>query len=107
MLGDAGESDLSVVGIATTRPAVLRGGTEIQIDPLCRKLAKSTSEGNSDAMGEILLGQIMVDELLDSDQRPTFIIDLGNPINTSPGALKTLLANQATRAMPGLLDTVC
>lgn len=58
-------------------------------------------------MGASLLGHVTVTELLDADERPTFIIDLENPVNTLPGALKTLFVNEALRSMPGLLDKVC
>ncbi|KAL0935404.1 histidine kinase hhk13p [Colletotrichum truncatum] len=52
---------------------------------------------------QILRG-IGVVELLEQDERPTFIIDLANPVNTLRSALHLLYANAALRASVGVLE---
>jgi PAS domain S-box-containing protein len=51
-----------------------------------------------------LLQGIGVVELLEQDERPTFIIDLNDPANFHPGPLHLLYANIALRTTPGLLQ---
>ncbi|KAL2198912.1 hypothetical protein P885DRAFT_30977 [Corynascus similis CBS 632.67] len=51
-----------------------------------------------------LLQGIGVIELLEEDERPTFIIDLSDPANSQPGPLHLLYANVALRTAPGLLE---
>lgn len=53
-----------------------------------------------------LIGQIGIAELLDQDDRPTFIIDLGDATNYSDPMLHVIFTNTALRSRPGLLDTV-
>ena len=53
-----------------------------------------------------LLGQVGIIELLEQDERPTFIIDLGNSANFRPGPLQVVFANAALRGYSGLLDMV-
>jgi PAS domain S-box-containing protein len=45
-------------------------------------------------------------ELLEQDERPTFIIDLNDPANFHPGSLHLLYANIALRTAPGLLGVL-
>ncbi|TDZ33838.1 Hybrid signal transduction histidine kinase K [Colletotrichum spinosum] len=52
---------------------------------------------------QILRG-IGVVELLEQDERPTFIIDLANPVNTNNTDLHLLYANAALRASAGVLE---
>ncbi|KAK3693522.1 putative histidine kinase group protein [Podospora appendiculata] len=47
---------------------------------------------------------IGVIELVEQDERPTFIIDLANPANFNPGPLEMVFANAALRAARGVLD---
>jgi hypothetical protein len=51
-----------------------------------------------------LLEQVGVIELLDQDERPTFIIDLQNDENFRTGALQPLFANAALRSYTGLFE---
>ncbi|KAF6831997.1 histidine kinase hhk13p [Colletotrichum musicola] len=51
-----------------------------------------------------ILRGIGVVELLEQDERPTFIIDLANPVNTQRTALHLLYANAALRASVGVLE---
>jgi hypothetical protein len=46
-----------------------------------------------------LLGNVGVIELLEQDERPTFIIDVANPVNFVPGSsLQVIFANPSLRA---------
>ncbi|KAL8802736.1 MAG: hypothetical protein Q9182_003634, partial [Xanthomendoza sp. 2 TL-2023] len=56
--------------------------------------------------GLSLLGQIRVTELLDQDERLTFVIDLTDQANFEPGPLKAVFANVALKASGGLYDLV-
>ncbi|KXH27508.1 hsp90-like protein [Colletotrichum simmondsii] len=52
---------------------------------------------------QILRG-VGVIELLEQDERPTFIIDLANPVNAQKSGLHLLYANAALRASVGVLE---
>ena len=56
--------------------------------------------------GLLLLTEVGVIEILEQDERPTFIIDLGNQANFRPGPLNLVYANASLRTMGGLHDTV-
>lgn len=56
------------------------------------------SAQTSDASALQVLGSIGIVDLLEQDDRPTFIIDLGNTANFSPGPLQLLYANASLRA---------
>lgn len=51
-----------------------------------------------------VLNRVGVVELLEQDDRPTFVIDVGDPTTLLPGTLPVLFANPALRSCPGLLD---
>ncbi len=53
-----------------------------------------------------LLDGVGVLELLEQDDRPTFIIDLENEANYSPGTLQILFTNASLRAYESILDMV-
>lgn len=53
-----------------------------------------------------LLQQASVIELLEQDERPTFVIDLQNADNLSPGPLNIVFANAALRASAGVIKLV-
>ena len=68
---------------------------------------KTKSPGNGDkSNGLNTLNQIGVTELLEQDERPTFILDLGDQHNFEPGHLKILFANASLRALPPILDLI-
>ncbi|OQO11760.1 hypothetical protein B0A48_03487 [Cryoendolithus antarcticus] len=52
------------------------------------------------------LNSIGIVELLEQDERPTFIIDLGDSANYGPGQIALLFANTSIRSYEGLLDSV-
>ena len=56
-------------------------------------------ETRSTLTGLELLGNVGVVELLEQDERPTFIIDVANPANYTPGGpLQIVFANASLRA---------
>ena len=65
-----------------------------------------TPDGEMKSASLRLLDQIGVAELLDQDDRPTFMIDLGNQSTLDPGPLKIVFANVSLRTSLGLLETV-
>ena len=66
----------------------------------------STPDEKEKGSGVQILSQIGIVELLEQDDRPTFIIDLGNQSNFHPGPLQIVFANYSLRAYPGLLEMV-
>ncbi len=66
----------------------------------------STPGGGGNSHGLQMLGQIGVVELLEEDERPTFVIDLGNATNFRPGPLEVEFANATLRASDRLFDFV-
>ena len=69
------------------------------------KPAKSP-DGGGKPSAVPLLNQVGVIELLEQDERPTFILDLGDRSNYEPGPLKVLFANAALRASPLALEMI-
>ena len=65
-----------------------------------------TPDGETKAASLRLLDQIGVAELLDHDDRPTFMIDLGNQSTLDPGPLKIVFANVSLRTSLGLFEMV-
>ena len=64
-----------------------------------------TPDSETRIAGLKLLDQIGVSELLDQDDRPTFIIDLGSQSNLDLGPLKIIFTNTSLRSL-GLLDVL-
>jgi hypothetical protein len=57
--------------------------------------------------GMQILANIGIAELLEQDERPTFIIDVANPLNFSPGGpLVIILANASLRGYDSILELV-
>ncbi|KZL88033.1 hsp90-like protein [Colletotrichum incanum] len=69
-------------------------------------ITSSTKSPNNQPLpqGLQILRGVGVVELLEQDERPTFIIDLANPVNTQKTALHLLYANAALRASAGVLE---
>lgn len=68
---------------------------------------KSRLQGDVEkSSGFSILNQVRITELLEQDDRPTFIIDLGNRANFEPGPLHIIFANASLRALDGLLDKI-
>ena len=69
------------------------------------KSAKSPDSGAKPSPVQIL-NQMGVIELLEQDERPTFILDLGEQPNYEPGPLKIIFANASLRASPPALEMI-
>ena len=54
-----------------------------------------------------VLSQVGIVELLEQDDRPTFILDMGNQANFQPGPLHVMFANPALMAYRELYDIIC
>ncbi|KAK0879305.1 hypothetical protein LTR87_006829 [Friedmanniomyces endolithicus] len=68
---------------------------------------RSSSPDLGGSTGEMgLLNSIGVIELLEQDERPTFIVDLVESGNYGPGQLHTLFANSSLRSYTGMLELV-
>ena len=63
-------------------------------------------EDRSSSHGASILNQVGVAELLDQDDRPTFVLDLSDRLNFEPGPLKILFANASLRAVRPILDII-
>ncbi|KAM3425540.1 hypothetical protein BST61_g7487 [Cercospora zeina] len=81
-----------------TRKSLERGITERSNSP--DSSSHSGREGHNGTIGT--LNSIGIIELLDQDERPTFIVDLGDGTNYGPGSLHLLLSNPALKAHDGL-----
>ncbi|KAJ4290740.1 hypothetical protein N0V88_006489 [Collariella sp. IMI 366227] len=68
------------------------------------RLPKGQVSATSPPSAVQLLQGIGVVELLEQDERPTFIIDLNDPANFSPGSLHLIYANAALRTAPAVLE---
>jgi len=53
-----------------------------------------------------MLGSIGILELLEQDERPTFIVDLGDNANYGPGSLHLVFANSSLRSYHGMPELV-
>ncbi|KAL8779693.1 MAG: hypothetical protein Q9213_006818 [Squamulea squamosa] len=76
--------------------------------------AHSSTSGSSmdvdesnNSPGLSILGKIGVTELLEQDERPTFVIDLAEQTNFEPGPLNAVFANVALRASGALYNLIC
>ena len=69
------------------------------------KGAKSPDSGGKPSAVHIL-NQVGVIELLEQDERPTFILDLGEQSNYEPGPIKIIFANASLRASPPALEMI-
>ena len=69
------------------------------------KSAKSPDGGGKQSAVQIL-DQVGVTELLEQDDRPTFILDLGEQSNYEPGPLKIIFANASLRASTPALEMI-
>lgn len=70
------------------------------------KSAKSPDGGGKPPSTVQILDQMGVIELLEQDERPTFILDLGEQSNYEPGPLKIIFANASLRASPTALEMI-
>lgn len=73
----------------------------------------SSSDGGTSTMGKegpggmgAMLNSIGIVELLEQDERPTFVIDLGEPANYGAGQIYSLFVNQALQSHAGLHEQI-
>ncbi|KAI7506026.1 hypothetical protein KC364_g558 [Hortaea werneckii] len=65
----------------------------------------SSSGGDGDPMSG-MLSQIGVTELLEQDDRPTFVVDLADSGNYGPGQLNLVFANSSLKSYTGMQELV-
>ena len=68
--------------------------------------SKSSSDGSPRTPGPSILHQLASTELLDHDDRPTFILDVGDQLNFEPGPLKVIFANAALKSVSGVIESI-
>jgi signal transduction histidine kinase len=83
----------------TTRKSLERSVTGSSSSP-------DTSSSYGDGQMGGLLSNIGVIELLEQDERPTFIVDLADSSNYGPGSLHLVFANSSLRSYPGMQEAV-
>ena len=76
-------------------------GSNIHSDGFTARRGEKTSKQGAD-----LLSDVGIVELLQEDERPTFIVDLRDHENQSRSPLKLLFANSALNAQPSLLESI-
>lgn len=66
-----------------------------------------TPDTRTKSPGMQILGSVGIIELLEQDERPTFIIDVANPVNFKPGGLlQIVFANASLRAHESIFDLI-
>ncbi|KAF2215609.1 hypothetical protein CERZMDRAFT_34403 [Cercospora zeae-maydis SCOH1-5] len=80
------------------RNSLERGKTERSDSPDSSR--HSGRDGHNGTIG--MLNSVGITELLDQDERPTFIVDLGDGTNYGPGSLHLMFSNPALKAHEGL-----
>lgn len=83
--------------------STLEGTCALERSSIPRSVTPETGDKSS---GMQVLSQVGVIELLEQDERPTFIIDVGDPATLLPGTLHVIFANAALRSCPGVLDLI-
>lgn len=68
--------------------------------------SKTPDSGGSSGGGITTLNQIGVIELLEQDERPTFILDLSDQLNFEPGPLRIVYANASLKASAPVLHMI-
>lgn len=69
-------------------------------------IPRSPDSKNKMNSGLQVLGSVGIIELLEQDERPTFIIDISNPTNFFPGPLQLVFANASLRAYETILEII-
>jgi hypothetical protein len=67
---------------------------------------RSPAARTKSSSGLQILSSVGIIELLDQDERPTFIIDIANSANFTPGPLQIIFANAALCAYESILEMV-
>jgi PAS domain-containing protein len=84
-----------------------RAGTPSNMASFDRRSNIQSPDVKGKSPGMQLLGAVGVAELLEQDERPTFIIDVANPLNFTPGGpLIIIFANASLRGYDSILEMV-
>ena len=89
------------------RPAAVRtpsGGARSSVTSTGK--AKTPSDGGARTPDSHILNQIGVIEVLEQDERLTFILDMADQANFEPGPLRIIYANTSLRSAIGVFDRV-
>jgi hypothetical protein len=84
-----------------SRKSLSRGSSDHSVS-----FVASHEEGKNTQSGAELLSQVSIVELLEQDERPTFIVNLADGQGTSSGRLNLLFANPALKAQPSVLESI-
>ena len=68
--------------------------------------SKSSPDVSPKTPGPSIIHQLGIAELLDQDDRPTFILDMSDQSNFEPGPIKVIFVNIALKSIPGILDRI-
>ncbi|KAL9620473.1 MAG: hypothetical protein Q9160_005058 [Pyrenula sp. 1 TL-2023] len=101
-------------GNKASTPARLRGTVGIQSsESQERSGGRDALQENNDRlektdprMGDTTFSQIGMGELLDQEERPIFIVDVGDSANYGPGPLRIVYANSALCVQKDIIDLV-
>ncbi|KAF2170084.1 hypothetical protein M409DRAFT_64452 [Zasmidium cellare ATCC 36951] len=91
------------VGSPRNRSSVERSSTGRSLSPDAG--ASSVRDGMSGVTHA--LNSVGIIELLEQDERPTFIVDLGDSTNYGPGPLQLVFCNVSLRSYEGMQSLVC
>jgi hypothetical protein len=84
-----------------SRKSLSRGSSDHSVS----FIASHEEEKNTQSSAE-LLSQVGIVELLEQDERPTFIVNLADGQSTPSGWLNLLFANPALKAQPSVLESI-
>lgn len=102
--GTGGARNARGSGNGHSRPSL--SATSPGSDGTRGSIVSTRGEGRSIQRGTQLLTQLGIVELLEQDERPTFIVDLENDDDKSSSQLNLLFANPALRAQPAVLQGI-
>nr|POF17036.1 hybrid signal transduction histidine kinase k [Quercus suber] len=119
MLSKAGAEEAHVKTVSLARGTITPGPTSAPRPEYASRKSQdrsmmggsSSPEGSSSNGGRTqevgtLLGSISVIELLEQDERPTFIVDLKDASNDEDGSLRVVFENQCFRSFAGMHELV-
>lgn len=103
--GTGGVSTVKLAGAHANRPAGPTGSVQRRGSSRMNSNGSSFEDNHYQNTSQ-LLGQIAILELLQQDERPTFIIDIADTTTFQPGCLNLVFANPALKSRPGLLEHI-
>lgn len=113
MLSKARGEDAHVKTVSLARGTLSTHSSSTTSAPIPHRASLDRSSAARSSSPEVhgagsmgMLSSIGIIELLEQDERPTFIVDLADAGNYGPGNLNTVFANSSLRAYSGLHDLV-